>query len=70
MLAVDLDVLRARRAQHLLGGVGHVLRHLDLVVAEPVVEAQDGDAPGVLHLGVERDAVLLARQHLAEAADG
>jgi len=67
-LAVHLDVLRARGPEHLFDRIPHVLRHLLLVVAEGVVEAQDGDAPGVPHVGVEGDAVLLAREHLAEAA--
>ena len=33
------------------------------------LEAQDRDAPGVLHGGVQRDPVLLPRQHLAEPSD-
>src|SRR5207247_8509144 len=38
-------------------------------VAELVVEPQHREAPCVLHGRIERDAVLLARQHLAKTAE-
>src|SRR5262249_10243269 len=38
-------------------------------VAEDVVELEYRDPPRVLHGRIERDAVLLARQHLAEPAE-
>src|SRR5262245_62599840 len=53
---------------HLLRGVGHVLAHLLLIVAEIVMKAQDRDSPPVLHFGVEVDVVLVAREDFAEAA--
>src|SRR5262249_15168099 len=34
-----------------------------------VVEPQDGYAPRVLHVRIEKDAVLLPREHLAEPAE-
>src|SRR5438876_7275176 len=65
---VHADDLDARRFEHFLAGVGHVLAHLFLVVAELVVEAQRRNPPRVLHLGVEIDVVLVAGQHFAKAA--
>ena len=68
-LALDLDVLGLRGHQHFLDRVRHVLRHLQLVVAEDVVELEHRNPPRVLHDRIERDAVLLARQDLAEPAE-
>src|SRR5258706_4221748 len=65
---VDPDDLDARRFEHFLAGVGHVLAHLLLVVAELIVEAQRRDAPGILLLGVQVDVVLVAGEYFAEAA--
>src|SRR2546422_750018 len=62
------DVLGVRGRQHLLGGVGLVLAHLQLFVAESVVDPQARDAPRVLPPRIERDAVFLARQHFAKPA--
>ena len=68
-LALDLDVLRAGDVQHLLDAVAHVLRHLQLVVAESIVEAQDRNAPRVLDVRIQQHAILFARQHFAESAE-
>src|SRR6266487_4728947 len=65
---VDADDLDARRLEHFLAGVRHVLAHLLLVIAELIIEAQDGNAPAVLHLGIQVHVVLVAGEHFAEAA--
>src|SRR5262247_2773722 len=67
--AAEADHGESGGLHHLLRGVGHVLAHLLLVVAEIVMKAQDRDSPSVLHFGVEVDAVLVAREDFAEAAN-
>ena len=65
---VVVDDLDPGLLEDLAGGVGHVRGHLLLVVAELEVEAQHGHSPPVLDLGVDAHRVLVAGQHLAEAA--
>src|SRR4029453_7431259 len=55
--------------QHLLDRVRHVLRHLQLVVPEDVVEAENGDTPCVFEAWIERDAGVRAREDLTKAAE-
>src|SRR5262249_54784568 len=65
---VFADDFDAGRLEHLLAGRDHVLAHLLLVVAELIMKAQRRNAPVVLLDGIEIDVILVARQHLAEAA--
>src|SRR6185295_13168932 len=67
-VAADLDDLDARGFEHLLAGVAHVLGHLLFVVAELVMESKNGNAPLVLHLGIQIHVVFISRKHFAKTA--
>ncbi len=58
--------LETRGLEHFLRGFFHVGGHLVLVVAELVVKTQRGNAPFVLHDGIEVHVIFVARQHFTE----
>src|SRR5204863_568152 len=57
----------AHALEDLAEGLLHVAHLVQLVVAPLPVEAQDRDAPLVLHLGIDLAIGLLVRDHLAAA---
>ena len=69
-LAADLDVLGAAPRVS-ISSIESAMSLAIFISLSPkrVVEPQHRDAPRVLHARIEQDAVLLARQHLAEAAE-
>src|SRR5882724_8266868 len=61
-----MDDFKSGGLKHFLGGVPHVLGHLVFVVAEFVMEAQRGNAPFVLHDGIEVHIIFIAGQDFAK----
>ena len=68
LAVVRLHLAEARGFEHLGGIVRHVLAHLQLVLAQLRVEREQRQAPLVLARAVQRHAVGVIRQDLAEAA--
>ena len=67
IMLADIDVRRARAFQHLSLVLLQLRDHLLVVVAQRTVDVHEGYAPFVDLGRVQRDAVVRARQHFAEA---
>ncbi len=62
-------VLEAGGFEHLRGIVHHVLTHFAFVFLELHIEREHRQTPLVLARSIDRHAILVVREHLAEAAD-
>src|SRR5690606_18400152 len=62
-------ILEAGGLEHLSRIVRHVPAHLAFVVLELGIENEQGQTPLVSASAIERDAILMVRQHLAETAE-
>src|SRR6266516_4590281 len=64
-----LDVLRACRVEQLRRRHVHIAMDGELVVTPAAIDMQRRDAPRIDQRWMQRGAVLLARQHLAESVE-
>src|SRR5450631_4609468 len=63
---IDADIGRPGGGKNFPGPCNAVFEHSRAVLADRVVDARRGDAVAVLEDGIERDAVMLLRQVLAD----
>src|SRR6186713_3182241 len=63
---VDADIGRPRRFENLAAAGERMLHHLPAVLADGVIDPRRGNAVAVLQDRIERDAIVLLRQILAD----